>query len=138
MERPTTKEIRTKHYSVDGIYFTEEDGKIIAGGWQGRHFEFFPGEEGLMLSLVKNTTPQDRQVSEICLHAQDPEEPRLLIFGVKREDGWVTVDNLEGRSLAYSHSDVGALIHVFKELKKMQTSGVTDHFCREFGVVDDD
>lgn len=113
---------------------------MIASGWQGRHLYFLSNELDVVTSLVGQISgfpgkePLDSSVTV-------RREEENIIFNVHQKDGWIKITDESGkRGIEMADADILAIIHVLREFEVLGQSENrhANHFCKEFGVIDDD
>lgn len=135
---PDTEKFTPKFFNVDGIGLSI-CGDVVEGvGWQGTHFRFILGEEELILEVVREAVLFKR-AREIWL-SQSRNRGKIK-FEIERSNGWIqAVDWMDLRHLAFSANSDEAIIHVIGQFKRMHINerSTKHHFCKRWGVKDDD
>lgn len=133
------KEKISRAHNVDGISFIASSSHVRGLGWQGRHIEFLPDESEIISQLL-------HQIPDIPVPGDSPFETKkggkeTVTFNIHQSDGWISSRDQTGqRHIELANADAPAIIHVLEELKILREGDnrLASHFCKEYGVKDDE
>jgi len=147
IERPPAKipELTDHIHEIDGFLFLLQphSGLINATGWQGRFFQYRPGEESLLIEIIKKLPQEpssDECQTKITVPRDDQSELTLNVL----QNGLQISCQTEDLSILFSFSNYSqereAICHILSEAKQLFTGNDPEknHFCEPYGIENDD